>query len=68
MLYNLGECHSAGVIHVAYEDRMTTVWAEVRFSIARRTIELYSIVAGVRQLPVWSRNTYSRWFEESIIA
>lgn len=36
-----------GVVHVAYEDRMTTIRAEARFSITRSTSGLYSIVSGV---------------------
>lgn len=51
----------------SYKDRMTTLWGEAKFGVTRSISGIYSIVAGIRQLTAWARDTYLPWFEENIL-
>lgn len=47
-----------GVSTYSYKDKMTTLWAEVRFDVTRSTSGIYSIIAGVWQLTEWVTDVY----------
>lgn len=50
-----------------YNNGKTTLWSEFAFGTTKREMEIYAIIAGVRELTGWARDTYLPWFKENIL-
>ncbi|KAI1826702.1 hypothetical protein F4861DRAFT_41828 [Xylaria intraflava] len=50
-----------------YEDGKTKLWTEWVFGTTKSLLDIYAIVAGVRELVAWARDVYLPWFQENIL-
>ncbi|PNP51175.1 hypothetical protein THARTR1_08237 [Trichoderma harzianum] len=50
-----------------YHEEKTTIWAEWVFGTTKSLMDIYSVVAGVRQLTAWARDVYLPWFLENVL-
>ncbi|KAL7798380.1 hypothetical protein V8C37DRAFT_407634 [Trichoderma ceciliae] len=50
-----------------YNDGKTTLWAELAFGTTMTIMETYAVIAGVRELTAWARDTYLPWFKENVL-
>lgn len=46
----------------------TVLWVEQQFGSTHRILETYQVIAGLRELAAWGRDTYLPWFRENILA
>lgn len=46
----------------------TVLWVEQQFGSTHRMLETYQVIAGLRELAAWGRDTYLPWFRENILA
>ncbi|KAI0102491.1 hypothetical protein GGR51DRAFT_284954 [Nemania sp. FL0031] len=49
------------------EDRKTKLWADRQFGSTQTCLETYSVVAGIRRLTEWARDTYIPWFKAYVL-
>ncbi|KAL6795155.1 hypothetical protein J3E68DRAFT_335165 [Trichoderma sp. SZMC 28012] len=50
-----------------YHEGKTTLWAEWVFGTTKSLMDIYSVIAGVRRLTAWARDTYIPWFKENVL-
>ncbi|KPM34572.1 hypothetical protein AK830_g12003 [Neonectria ditissima] len=50
------------------EGLKTVLWVEQQFGSTHRILETYQVIAGLRELAAWGRDTYLPWFRENILA
>lgn len=50
-----------------YDNGMTTIWADLLFGTTQSLMTIYAVVAGVRELMAWGRDTYLPWFKENVL-
>ncbi|KAL7782526.1 hypothetical protein V8C37DRAFT_413883 [Trichoderma ceciliae] len=50
-----------------YDDGKTTLWAEWVFGATKSLMKIYAVIAGVRELTAWGRDTYLPWFKENVL-
>ncbi|KAL7795317.1 hypothetical protein V8C37DRAFT_408714 [Trichoderma ceciliae] len=50
-----------------YNNGKTTIWSEFAFGTTESEMGIYAVVAGVRELTAWGRDTYMPWFKENIL-
>ncbi|KAL7783427.1 hypothetical protein V8C37DRAFT_413729 [Trichoderma ceciliae] len=50
-----------------YDNGKTTLWSGWPFGTTKGEMEIYAIIAGVRELTAWARETYLPWFKENIL-
>ncbi|KAI1271452.1 hypothetical protein F5Y07DRAFT_404428 [Xylaria sp. FL0933] len=50
-----------------YENGKTKLWADRPFGSTQTCLESYSIIAGVRRMAAWARDTYIPWFKLHIL-
>lgn len=50
-----------------YNEGKTTLWAEWVFGTTKSLMDIYSVIAGVRRLTAWARDTYIPWFKENVL-
>ncbi|KAL7919192.1 hypothetical protein ACQKWADRAFT_301975 [Trichoderma austrokoningii] len=51
-----------------YDNGKTHVYASCFFGSTKNLKQIYSIIAGVRELTAWARDVYLPWFKENILA
>lgn len=49
------------------EHLKTVLWVEQQFGSTHRILETYQVIAGLRELAAWGRDTYLPWFRENIL-
>ncbi|KAH6603626.1 hypothetical protein Trco_008401 [Trichoderma cornu-damae] len=50
-----------------YTDGKTKIWSGPVFGSTESLLDIYAIVAGIRELAAWGRDTYLPWFREYIL-
>ncbi|KAM0247353.1 hypothetical protein ACHAQJ_009887 [Trichoderma viride] len=50
-----------------YHDGKTKLWSGLVFGKTESLLDIYSVIAGVRELTAWARDTYLPWFKENIL-
>ncbi|KAL6871969.1 hypothetical protein J3F83DRAFT_733295 [Trichoderma novae-zelandiae] len=50
-----------------YAEGKTRLWSGFVFGKTESLMDIYAIVAGVRELTAWGRDTYLPWFRENIL-
>jgi hypothetical protein len=50
-----------------YENGKTQLWADHQFGTTQSCLEIYAIIAGIRQLTAWARDVYIPWFRANIL-
>ncbi|KAJ2973201.1 hypothetical protein NUW58_g8995 [Xylaria curta] len=59
--------HRWHLVLSTYEDRKTKLWADRQFGSTQTCLETYSVVAGIRRLTEWARDTYIPWFKANVL-
>ncbi|KAI1189320.1 hypothetical protein F5B17DRAFT_391952 [Nemania serpens] len=59
--------HRWHLVLSTYEDRKTRLWTDRQFGSTQTCLETYSIIAGIRRLTAWARDTYIPWFQLHIL-
>jgi hypothetical protein len=59
--------HRWHLVLSTYEDGKTTLWAEWEFGSTKGLLDIYAVIAGVRELTAWGRDVYLPWFKENIL-
>ncbi|KAK7397872.1 hypothetical protein QQX98_012761 [Neonectria punicea] len=59
--------HRWHLVLSTYEDGKTTLWAELEFGSTKGLLDIYAVVAGVRELTAWGRDSYLPWFKENVL-
>ncbi|KAH6999271.1 hypothetical protein EDB80DRAFT_583949 [Ilyonectria destructans] len=49
------------------EGQKTILWTERQFGSTQSILEVYQIVAGLRELAAWARDVYIPWFQEHVL-
>lgn len=50
-----------------YDNGKTTLWAELVFGATKSLMNIYAVIAGVRELAAWGRDRYLPWFKENVL-
>lgn len=50
-----------------YHEGKTTLWAEWVFGSTKSLMDIYCVIAGIRRLTAWARDTYLPWFRENAV-
>ncbi|KAI1109531.1 hypothetical protein F5Y14DRAFT_432328, partial [Nemania sp. NC0429] len=59
--------HRWHLVLSTYEDQKTKLWADRQFGSTQTCLESYSIIAGIRRLIGWARDTYMPWFKTHVL-
>lgn len=59
--------HRWHLVLSTYEDGKTKLWTDHQFGTTQSCLEIYAVVAGMRQLTGWARDVYMPWFKASIL-
>lgn len=59
--------HRWHLVLSTYEDGKTKLWTDHQFGTTQSCLEIYAVVAGMRQLTAWARDVYLPWFRRSIL-
>ncbi|KAF9890014.1 hypothetical protein FE257_006694 [Aspergillus nanangensis] len=50
-----------------YENGKTKLWTDHQFGTTQSCLDIYAVIAGMRQLTAWARDVYLPWFKASIL-
>jgi hypothetical protein len=50
-----------------YDCGKTIMWTDHQFGTTQSYLEIYAVIAGIRQLTAWARDVYLDWFHKNIL-
>lgn len=59
--------HRWHLVLSTYGDGKTKLWTDYQFGTTQSCLEIYAVIAGMRQLTAWARDSYLPWFKRSIL-
>lgn len=59
--------HRWHLVLSTYESGKTKLWADHQFGTTQSCLEIYAVVADMRQLTGWARDVYMPWLKANIL-
>jgi hypothetical protein len=59
--------HRWHLVLSTYESGKTKLWTDHQFGTTQSCLEIYAVVAGMRQLTGWARDVYMPWLKANIL-